>query len=101
MKTAKPNILATNRIFARIAIATAILLTIPFIAAQISTEVSWNVADFALMAVLLFGISTLFVLIARKTSKKAHRILVGVLLAALLTYIWAELAVGVFTNLGS
>lgn len=101
MKTAKPNILATNRIFAQIAIATATLLIIPFIATQLSTEVSWSIADFALMAILLFGTGSLFVLIARKTSKKAHRVVFGILLAALLAYIWAELAVGVFTNLGS
>lgn len=101
MKTAKPTMLATNRIFAHIAIATAILLTIPLIAAQLSAEVSWSIADFALMAALLFSIGSLFVLIARKTSKKAHRVVIGILLAALLAYIWAELAVGVFTNLGS
>jgi hypothetical protein len=68
---------------------------------QFSSDVNWSVSDFVLMAVLLFGTGSLFVLAARKTNKASRRVAIGVVFAVALLYIWAELAVGIFTNLGS
>ncbi|RTE87783.1 hypothetical protein EYQ95_04445 [Lysobacter sp. N42] len=89
-----------NRVFVWIAVATCLLLLVPFIAMQLTPEVNWSLSDFIIMGGLLFVSGSSFVLIARKTQAK-HRILVGVLVLALTLYIWAELAVGIFTNLGS
>ena len=44
--------------------------------------------------------AALFVLVARKLPRK-YWIATGVVFAAAFLYVWAELAVGVFTNLGS
>ena len=52
------------------------------------------------MGVLLFGMASLFVLAARQAARK-HRMLIGVIFVAAFLCIWAELAVGIFTNLGS
>lgn len=87
-------------VFAWIAFATGLLLLIPLIAMQFTNEVNWNAADFIVMALLVFGTGSLFVLVARRLPRK-HWGAVGVAFAAALFYVWAELAVGIFTNLGS
>jgi len=89
-----------NSVFKWIALATGAILLIPLIAMQITSEVAWNTTDFIVMGSLLFGMSSLFVLAARKLPSK-HRLFAGGMFIAVFLYIWAELAVGVFTNLGS
>lgn len=88
-----------NKIFIWIAVATVIILMVPLTAMQFSSEVNWDETDFIVMGVLLFGISSLFVLAARKIRK--HRIIIAIVFALVFLYIWAELSVGIFTNLGS
>jgi len=89
-----------NRVFKWIALATGALLLVPFIAMQITNEVAWDSTDFIVMGSLIFGMSSLFVCVARKLPSK-HRLFIGGTFFAVFLYIWAELAVGVFTNLGS
>jgi hypothetical protein len=67
---------------------------------QFTTEVKWDETDFIVMGSLLYGTASLFVLAAR-TAPRKHRLLIGGLFTAAFLYLWAELAVGVFTNLGS
>jgi hypothetical protein len=52
------------------------------------------------MGVLLFGMTSLFVLVARRVPAR-RRVVVGGLFLLAFLYVWAELAVGVVTNLGS
>ncbi|MBE0661360.1 MAG: hypothetical protein IH597_02740 [Bacteroidales bacterium] len=74
----------------------AILLLIPFIAMQFTTEVNWEANDFIIMGVLLFGTGLLCELVMRKVHRVKHRVLIcGVILLAFLL-VWAELAVGIF-----
>lgn len=89
-----------NSAFAWITLATCSLLLIPIGAMQFTTAVDWSSSDFAVMGVFLFSAGSVFVLVARNVSPK-HRVVVGMLVAAALVYVWAELAVGIFTNLGS
>jgi len=100
MKQQTNDLISQNRIFIWIALATAALLLIPLIAMQFTTEVRWDETDFIVMGGLLFGAASLFVLVARKLPRR-RRLLVGVGILISFLYIWAELAVGVFTNLGS
>jgi hypothetical protein len=94
------DVVARNSIFLWIALATAVILLIPLVAMQFTVDVRWNVTDFIVMGALLFGMASLFVLAARKTARK-HRVLIGAIFLAASLYVWAELAVGIFTNLGS
>jgi hypothetical protein len=76
------------------------LLLIPLVAMQFTSEVNWDAFDFTVMGSLLFGIGSLFVLVSRKVPRRYWAI-IGVLFAASLVYVWAELAVGIFTDWGS
>jgi hypothetical protein len=85
----------------RIAVATAFILLIPLIAMQFTREVNWTPSDFIVMGALLFGTGLVFDLAMRKARNITHRVAFGLLIVAAFLYIWAELAVGIFTNWGS
>ena len=94
------NLIHQNRIFMWIAIATAALLLVPLIAMQFSTDVNWGVADFAIMGLMLFGFASLFVLISRRVASRS-RMLIGAVIVLAFLLLWAELAVGIFTDWGN
>lgn len=100
MKQIANNLMLKNSVFVWIALATAAVLLIPFVAMQFTTEVKWDETDFIVMGSLLFGSASLFVLVARRAPRK-HRLIIGGIFIAAFLYLWAELAVGLFTNLGS
>ena len=99
MKQKTNDVMFQSSVFIWIALATGAVLLIPLIAMQFTTEVNWDGADFIVMGSLLFGSASLFVLVARRAARK-HRVLIGSIFIAALLYMWAELAVGIFTNLG-
>lgn len=76
------------------AIATLLLL-LPLVAMQFTSEMNWNVTDFAVMGAMLFGACAAFELAARMTSNNAYRAGVGVAIAAAFILIWINLAVGI------
>lgn len=75
-------------------------MLIPLTAMQFTAEVRWDGADFLVMGSLLFGSGSLFVLAARRAPRR-HRLLIGGVFMAATLLVWLELAVGVFTDLGS
>ena len=87
-------------VFAWIGLATGVLLLVPLVAMQLTTHVNWDETDFIVMGLMLFGSGSLFVLAARRIPRK-YWLPVGVLLAGLFLFLWAELAVGIFTDWGS
>ncbi len=99
MKSKNSDIINQDAAFGWVAIGTAGVLLIPLIAMQFSNEVVWSPFDFAVMGLLLFSMGSLFVLLARRT--KINRLILAALVGILTLWIWAELAVGVFTNIGS
>ncbi len=100
MSTKGRDLVTRNSIFIWIALATGLILLIPLIAMQFTSEVNWDETDFIVMGLLIFGAASLFVLIARKVPRK-HRAAIGILCVLGFLYIWAELAVGIFTTWGS
>lgn len=100
MKQESDDVMFRGRVFARIALATAAALLVPLVAMQFTTEVRWDVADFVVMGCLVFGMASLFVLAARRAARR-HRALIALVFVTAFLYVWAELAVGIFTNFGS
>ena len=82
----------------RIAIATASVLSLPLLAMQFTDEVAWDLADFAVAGVLLFGAGLTYELTTRKGGTIAYRAAVGVAVAAALFLVWMNLAVGLIGN---
>lgn len=73
-----------------------ILLLIPLVAMQFTSEVNWTLGDFVVAGVLLLGTGLAIELVIRMVKNKENRILIiiGILIALLL--VWIELAVGIF-----
>ena len=72
------------------------MLMVPLVAMQLTAEVNWDAADFIVMGLLLVGIGSTYVLLARLFSKSQYRLVLGVVLGLVFLLAWAELAVGVF-----
>ena len=75
-----------------------LLLSIPLVAMQFTTEVNWKFGDFIIMGILLLGTGLLCELVLRKIQKPQHRVLLCGILVLALFLVWAELAVGVFES---
>jgi hypothetical protein len=85
-----------NKRLIGIVLTVALLLLIPLVAMQFTSEVNWNMFDFIVAGVLLLGTGLLCELVMRKVKKIEYRIAIcGTLLVAFLL-IWIELAVGIF-----
>lgn len=100
MNSKNTDLIMQNKVFLWIVLATGSILMIPLVAMQFTSEVDWKLGDFVIIGILLFGMSSLFVITARKVKKK-YRVAVGIAFVLAILYLWAELAVGIFTNLGS
>ncbi|HEV7330250.1 MAG TPA: hypothetical protein VGN63_04360 [Flavisolibacter sp.] len=91
---------APNKRLTGIIAAVPLLLLIPLVAMQFTTEVNWDAFDFMVMGILLLVTGLSCELAMRKLKKTAYLLPVvgGILLLFLL--IWGELATGYFrTNL--
>ncbi len=73
-----------------------VLLAIPLIAMQFTKEVRWELSDFVIMGILLFGTAFLCEMVLRnvKTTKNRLIICAGILFGLVL--LWLEMAVGIF-----
>lgn len=87
--------------FGWLTLATAIILSIPLTAMQFSDEVNWDLADFLIIGLLIMGLGSAFIIIARRLKTLRSRVITACLCGLMLLWLWAELAVGVFTNWGS
>ena len=80
----------------RLALVTALILLIPLVAMQFTSEVNWGPGDFVVAAGLL-GMTAIALELAARAgiSRGAKLLAAGAILFALLV-VWAELAVGLF-----
>lgn len=101
MKTQNTNLLLQNKDVVGVLLGTGLILSIPFVAMQFSNEVDWDITDFLVIGTLLTGMGLTFVFLARKIRNSTHRAFLALAILAITLYIWAELAVGIFTNWGS
>ncbi|MBO0329259.1 hypothetical protein [[Muricauda] lutisoli] len=73
-----------------------VLLAIPFIAMQFSSEVKWSLFDFLVAGGLLLALGFSIDLAIRKAKTIKNRYVAITAIVILFLLIWAELAVGVF-----
>ena len=88
--------IAQNKRLFGILSGVAVLLLIPFIAMQFSSDVNWSAFDFIIAGVLLLGTGLSIEFVLRKVKTRERRIALCVTILALLALIWIELAVGLF-----
>lgn len=105
MSRKNKDIIMQNKIFAYLALATGAILSIPLMAMKFQwlkpdpanpadQGVNWELSDFVVMGVLLFGAGSLFVLLARVAPQK-YRMLIACAVLATLLITWIHLAVGI------
>ena len=86
----------TNKRLLIIMTIIAILLSVPFFAMQFTDEVNWDIMDFTVMGILLFGTGLLCELVLRLVKSIHNRVILCGAILILFILIWAELAVGIF-----
>ena len=86
----------TNKKLLIIMTIIAILLSVPFFAMQFTDEVNWDIMDFTVMGILLFGTGLLCELVLRLVKSIHNRVILCGAILILFILIWAELAVGIF-----
>ena len=99
MKTSMRTASIERKAVGRLALATGLVLLIPLVATLLSDEVTWTLPDFVVAGALLFASGLAFLLVTARLPR--YRVLLGVAILGALLWLWAELAVGVFTNWGS
>ena len=77
-----------------VAIVTALILMIPLVAMQFTTEVDWSIGDFIVMGALLFGAGLSFILVIRFATNMVSRIAMVMAFGTTFFMVWANLAVG-------
>ena len=73
-----------------------VLLSIPLIAMQFTTEVNWTFSDFVIMGGLLFATVFVIDLVLKKFKTLKSRLIIVSAIVLLLMIVWAEMAVGIF-----
>src|SRR5215510_13478917 len=84
-----------NKNIIRMALATAFILLIPFMAMQFDSGVNWSPLDFIVAGALLFGTGLTYELVSRKRSSTTYRIATGIAVGPALLLMWMNLAVGI------
>jgi len=79
-------------------VAAALILLLPLFAMQVTDQIVWDAADFAILGALLVGVGVTFEVAVRKNGNAAYRSAVGVALAAVFILVWVNVAVGVIGN---
>ncbi|SFA45928.1 hypothetical protein SAMN04488511_105195 [Pedobacter suwonensis] len=73
-----------------------LILSIPLIAMQFTTEVKWDLSDFLVAGALLFSTGLALELVIRNLKSGTLRTIVLIVILIALFLVWAELAVGIF-----
>lgn len=83
-----------------VAVSGGILLVV-WMMAFVSAEIQWSVFDYIVAGIMLFTVAGAVELIVARVSNQRQRLLLLAVVGVVFMYLWAELAVGVFINLGN
>ena len=67
-----------------------IILLIPFIAMQFTTDVNWSVFDFLIMGILLLSTGLMMELILQRVKSKKHRMMLCMAVLVMFLIVWAR-----------
>lgn len=87
----QPSFLKSLRV---VALVTALILAIPLVAMQFTTDVDWSIGDFIIMGSLIFGTGTAYIVATRLINNLVFRIAIACALGTTFLMIWSNLAVG-------
>jgi hypothetical protein len=73
-----------------------LFLLVPLVGMQLGDEWNWGVADFIIGGILLAGVGVGAQMIITGMKTNPRRAVIGIVLAAAMVLVWAELAVGIF-----
>ncbi|RYF89628.1 MAG: hypothetical protein EOO03_05585 [Chitinophagaceae bacterium] len=73
-----------------------LILSVPLVAMQFTSEVNWDLQDFLIMGGLLMGTGLICEFILRMVPQLKYRIALCIVALLVLVLIWVELAVGIF-----
>lgn len=73
---------------------TLLILAIPLVAMQFTTEVNWSATDFVVIGLLIVGVGLAFVLITRHAGSFVYRLAGLAAIGSTFLLIWVNLAVG-------
>ncbi len=79
-----------------IMLTATLILLLPLLAMLVTNEVDWQLFDFIIAGILLFGTGLAIELVLRKVKSTRKRLLICAVILGTLFVIWAELAVGIF-----
>jgi hypothetical protein len=79
----------------------ALILLLPLVAMQVTDEVAWDAADFAVAGALVVGAGIAYEVAAKMTGNTAYRAAVAVALAAAFLLVWVNGAVGIIGTEGN
>lgn len=77
-------------------LAAELVLLVPLVAMFFTEEVDWNLPDFIFAGILLAGVGVAYQLIVTGSKNNTRQAVIGIMLAAAIVLLWAEMAVGVF-----
>ena len=87
------KVLISKKSASRLMLITAAILLIPLVAMQFTNEVSWQIGDFILAAILLFSFGYLYVILTKNINSPINKALIGIVILVLLAIVWAVIAV--------
>jgi hypothetical protein len=73
-----------------------IILLVPLIGMQLSSEINWGLFDFIVAGILIIVLILALELTFRKVKSNKKRLWLVILIGILFIMIWIELAVGIF-----
>ena len=72
------------------------ILLIPLVAMQFTSEVGWTTFDFAVVALLLLSAALTYETARALLNTRRQRVIAGIVVLAVVALVWVEMAVGVF-----
>lgn len=78
--------------------ATLLLLLIPLIGMQFTSEINWSIGDFIIIGTLILSLGFATEFISRKISNKTYKLAMIAIFVIVFLLIWIELAVGIFNS---